>query len=122
MSHDFPIIIADESVDSRIIRGLVEHGYSVYSVIIETHGITDSAVIKIAVEKNGFIITEDKDFGDELVYRKSQKIGSMLLRISDLPIESRIKLVVDTLGHHAESLRDCFSVLTSKKLRTRHYL
>ncbi len=87
MLPDFPLIIADESVDARIIRSLVDHGYNVYAIIYESPGITDTHVIEIAIEKNGFIITEDKDFGDELVYKKTQKIGSLLLRISDLPIE-----------------------------------
>ena len=68
-----------------------------------------------------FIITEDKDFGDELVYKKVKNIGSLLLRISDLPIEARIHLVTEVLSAHAENLCDSFSVLTSKKLRIRKY-
>ena len=108
MLHDFPLIIADESVDMRIIRSLADNGYSVYAIIIEHSGITDKNVIDIAVKNNGFIITEDKDFGDELVYKKTQSIGSLLLRISDLPIESRIQLVIGVLLNHAETLKDSF--------------
>jgi predicted nuclease of predicted toxin-antitoxin system len=122
MSPDFPVIVADESVDSRIIKSLVGKGYSVYSIARETPGITDSVVIEIAVEKQAYIITEDKDFGDELVYRKKQSVGGMLLRMPDVPIESRIKLVVDTFLLHGKELNNCFSVLTSKKLRIRKYL
>ena len=121
MLPDFPLIIADESVDARIIRSLKDHGYSIYSVIIESPGITDTQVIEIAINNNGFIITEDKDFGDELVYKKTQNVGSLLLRISDMPIEERIRLVTAVLSTHAASLNDCFSVLTSKKLRIRKY-
>ncbi len=121
MLPDFPLIIADESVDARVVRSLQDHGYSVYSIMNESPGITDARVIEIAKERNTFIITEDKDFGDELVYKHTQNVGSLLLRISDLPIESRIHLVLDVLSHYAESLDDCFSVLTSKKLRVRKY-
>jgi predicted nuclease of predicted toxin-antitoxin system len=122
MSLDFPLIIADESVDSRIITGLIKQGYSVYSILAETPGITDTHVIEIAVERKGFIITEDKDFGDELVYRKTHKIGGMLLRLQDMLIEPRVNLVIETLALHSKDLNHCFSVLTSKKLRIRKFM
>ena len=122
MSHDFPLIIADESVDSRIIKELRNHGFSVYSIRTETPGIPDGRVIEIAFEKNGYIITEDKDFGDELVYKRIKNIGSMLIRFQDLPIQTRIHLVIEALSVHGNNLHNCFSVLTSKKLRIRRYI
>jgi predicted nuclease of predicted toxin-antitoxin system len=84
------LIIADESVDGRIICALLDDGYLVYAIINKNPGVPDSEVIEIAVENSGYIITEDKDFGDELVYRKMQNVGSMLLRIADIPIELRV--------------------------------
>ena len=110
-------------MDARIIRSLKEYGYIVFSISDETPGISDSNVIEIAVKKNGYIITEDKDFGDELVYnnQKSHQIGSLLLRIFDLPIDSKIQLVIETLSVHNKNLKESFSVLTSKKLRIRKY-
>ncbi len=96
-------------------------GFSVYSIITEKPGITDTEVIEIAIEKKGYVITEDKDLGDELVYRKTEQIGSMLLRIFDIPVESRKKLVIQAIKDNAENLKNCFSVLTSKKLRIRKY-
>ncbi len=123
MLHDFPIIVADESVDWRIVKSLKEHGYSVYSILEEQSGISDDEVIAIAIEKGGFIITEDKDFGDVLVYSKEGllDVGSMLLRIFDQPIQARIRLVIDALRYHSEDMKNCFSVLTAKKLRIRKY-
>jgi len=121
MLRDFPLIIADESVDARIIKNLLSNGYAVYSIMNETPGITDTRVIEIAIEKGGFIITEDKDFGDELVYKRIQNTGSLLLRLSGLPIETRIHLVIEALTLHSKSLNDCFSVLTPTKLRIRKY-
>ena len=121
MLPDFPLIIADESVDVRIIKDLISQGYSVHSIMLESPGIADVNVIRIAFENNGFILTEDKDFGDELVYRKGHSIGSLLLRIADLTIENRIELVRNTLTLYGEKMRWSFSVLTSKKLRIRPY-
>jgi hypothetical protein len=35
--------------------------FQVYSIGIENPGNSDSAEVKIAIEKNGYIITEDKE-------------------------------------------------------------
>ncbi len=123
MLRDFPIIIADESVDDRIIRCLQEQGYQVYSIGDEIPGISDFQVIDIAVVKNGYILTEDKDFGDIIVYNNNSKhrTGSLLLRILDLPISAKNQLILETLLHHSAQLKECFAVLTSKKLRIRKY-
>ena len=123
MLPEFPLIVADESVDARVIRMLSEYGFSVYSIAAEKPGISDSQVVAIAIENNGYIVTEDKDFGDILVYntKKGHKSGSMLLRIFDLPVESKNHLVLATLLKHHEVLIGRFSVLTSKKLRIRPY-
>jgi len=45
--------------------------FRVYSIGIENPGISDSVVIKIAIDKDGYIITENKDFGDVLLYNKN---------------------------------------------------
>lgn len=67
-------------------------------------------------------ITEDKNFGDELIYKKSSKnIGSLLLRLMDVPIEMRVKIVLQVIDGNAITLKGAFSVLTSKKLRARKY-
>lgn len=97
-------------------------GILVLSISSESPGISGTEVIAIAANKIGFIITEDKDFADELVYRKTHAIGSMLLRMPDVPIRTRCQLLVDTLMKHAGELKNCFSVLTTKKLRIRKYI
>ncbi len=122
MSLNFPVIIADESVDFRIIKKLRAQNFTVFSILTEHPGISDSQVIQVALERSGYIITEDKDFGDELVYRKTHAIGGMLLRIGEVPIDARCTLLTETLIHQSEELKNCFAVLTSKKLRIRKYL
>jgi hypothetical protein len=69
MLPDFPTIIADESVDGRIIHLLLELGYAVISIAQVTPGLPDYAVIDLALQHKGYIITEDKDFGDELIFK-----------------------------------------------------
>lgn len=84
MSPEFPLIIADESVDARIILALKQDGFLVYSIAKECSGIPDIEVIQIAILKQALIITEDKDFGDEIVYKGvSPNVSALLLRLSD---------------------------------------
>ena len=61
-------IVADESVDSGIVKKLRQKGISVFSVAEKCWGIKDTEVLKIAFERDNLLITEDKDFG-ELAFR-----------------------------------------------------
>ena len=115
----FPEIVADESVDARIITALRQRDYNVYAIAEVNSGIIDFAVIQIALEKNAFIITEDKDFGDEIVFKKTISCGTLLLRLHGLDCIAKISLVLNTLVRHDKELLYSFSVLTAKKLRIR---
>lgn len=116
----FPLIIADESVDARLISALQSANYNIYPIIFKTPGISDTEVIEMAAFKQAYIITEDKDFGDEIVFKKAAHKGTLLLRIQDLKIEERINLVINILSKYNQDLLNNFGVLTSKKLRIRH--
>lgn len=61
-------IVADESVDFRIVEVVRENSISVLSIAESNPSISDAEVLAIAVEQNALLLTEDKDFG-ELVYR-----------------------------------------------------
>ena len=84
-------LLADESVDHRIVKSLQENKYDI-EAIVETHsGISDNEVLKIANELNAILLTEDKDFG-ELTYRlKKPSKGIILLRLSGEAIGNKIK-------------------------------
>ncbi len=75
-------------------------------------GIEDIDIIKLAAEKGAFIITEDKDFGDEIVYRKASHNGAMLLRLAGVNIEVKVHLVLVAIEKHSIELLNCFSVLS----------
>ena len=116
---NFPEIVADESVDARIIQAIKLKGYNVYSISSDNHGISDAEVILIAINKKAFIITEDKDFGDEIVFKKSSHYGTLLLRLHGLPVASKISMVINALENYKIELLNSFAVLTEKKMRIR---
>ena len=52
-------IVADESVDFRIVVQLRKVGFQVYSIAEEQSSIKDEEVLSIAVDQNALLITED---------------------------------------------------------------
>lgn len=119
MSNNFPLIIADESTDARIVEALKEAGYDIFSIQQIMPGTADLDIIAMAATKSGFILTEDKDFGDELVFKKVSNNGAMLLRLAGVDIEEKIRLVLTAIKKHSEELTYAFSVLSKNKLRIR---
>ncbi len=57
-------------------------GFIIFAIQEVLPGIDDIDIIKMAVEKESFTITEDKDFGDEIVYNKIAHKGALLLRLA----------------------------------------
>ncbi len=82
-------------------------------------GTPDIDIIQLAAEKGAYILTEDNDFGDELVFRKMPHAGAMLLRLAGVNIEDKNRLILMAIEKHPEELLNSFSVLSKKKLRIR---
>lgn len=82
MLNDFLPIIIDESTDARIAEALQNAGYKTISIQQIMPGTDDIDIIQTAVVEGAYILTEDKDFGDELVYKKGTHNGAMLLRLA----------------------------------------
>lgn len=110
----------DESTDARISEALRKADFSIFSVQEMMPGTDDLEIIKLAAEREAYILTEDKDFGDELVYRKSSHHGAMLLRLEGVEIEEKKRLVLTALNKHSSDLLNAFSVLSKNKLRIRN--
>ena len=119
MSGNFPLIIIDESTDARIAAALHEAGYDVFSIQKLMPGIDDLEIIALAAGKKAYILTEDKDFGDELVFRKAPNNGAMLLRLAGVDIEDKIRLILTAIAKHSNELTSAFAVLGKNKLRIR---
>jgi len=110
-------IVADESVDFRIVTQLRNTGISVYAIIESSPSISDTEVLSIAFENNSLLITEDKDFG-ELIFRlKMKHSGVLLIRVEDN--DFKISAVVHTIMENYEILKNNFSVIKNETLRIR---
>ena len=108
-------IVADESVDYRIVVQLRKTGLSVYSIAEQQPSIKDENVLNIAFDNKALLLTEDKDFG-ELVFRlQLPHHGVLLIRIENPAF--KISSVVETISRHYPEMFDKFSVITDTKLR-----
>ncbi len=108
-------IVADESVDFRIVIQLRAAGLIVYSVAEQLPPITDKSVLSIACDKQALLITEDKDFG-ELVFRlQLPHHGILLIRIEEA--NHKLFSVTAAIQQHYEEMINRFSVINNNKLR-----
>src|SRR4051812_6820721 len=108
-------IVADESVDFRIVSALRDSGLIDYSVAEEHPSITDISVLSMAVEKRALLITEDKDFG-ELVFRLYlPHTGVLLIRIEEA--HHKLSSVIAGIKDHYNDMINKFSVISESKLR-----
>ena len=72
------MIIIDENVDQVLVDRLENENFALYSIRKHHRGISDREIIEIAKAKEGFIVTEDKDFG-ELVFSYNINNCSVIL-------------------------------------------
>lgn len=113
-------LVADESVDFRIVQTLREAGFEVIAICELSPSITDKEVLQIAYTHKVLLITEDKDFG-ELVFRlQLPHNGILLIRIEDNSF--KIKSAVQIIKSHLTELIGRFSVLTKERLRIKEQL
>lgn len=107
-------IVADESVDFRIVTYLRERGFLIFAICESTPSISDDEVLKIAVGYNALLLTEEKDFG-ELVFRlQLPHQGILLIRIEEP--SSKINKVAEAIISFYPQLIGKFSVIDENRL------
>ena len=120
------IYLADENLDRRLIEALRNHSeqqsmppWVVHSVFEDYRSIADDQVIAVANGLDAVILTEDKDFG-ELTYRLGlANRGIVLIRLSGMPIDQKIDLVIRVLEQMVDRLYGSFTVVQAERVRTR---
>ncbi len=112
------MIVADENVHSYIIQRLRKAGYEVLSVSETSKGIKDEEVIKLALEKNYLLLTEDKDFGEFVFAFHVKDLSVLFLRYSYEEFKEIGEVLVFLLTNH-NLQRPFFATITTKKIRVR---
>jgi predicted nuclease of predicted toxin-antitoxin system len=116
-SSEKPSLVADENVDSRIIRFLRDREYPVSSIREEMPGVGDRAVLSESVARHALLITEDADFGEWVFSHREPTMGILFLRYHPSELDAMSNAILQTLQTHGDALFSKFTVITPKKIR-----
>lgn len=112
------MILADENIHSYIIKTLREAGNEVFSVREYANGIKDEQVIRMALENDYLLLTEDKDFGEWVFAHHIKGLSVLFLRYSFYEFQEIAQTLVRVLKTEKME-RPFFATITTKKIRIR---
>src|SRR5689334_637699 len=113
------MIIADENLEQYWIDLFRADNYELFSIRENSPGISDHEVAELVKTKRGWLITEDKDFG-ELVFSYGLKNISIILLRYDQPFYSQIESVLlKFVSEHKEPSINLFVTITPGRIRIR---
>ncbi|MGR3310153.1 MAG: DUF5615 family PIN-like protein [Candidatus Brocadiales bacterium] len=112
-------ILADESLDFRIVKKLRQEGFDVISVLEKYRSIPDKKVLELTKESNAILLTEDSDFGEWIFSHKEKGVGIIFLRYKPNDIERILNSLIHVLNKYKDTLSNKFTVIKANKIRLR---
>lgn len=114
--------LANENFPLVSIRLLRNAGHNVGSVLEETSGARDSAVLQRGHEESRIILTFDRDYG-ELIYRHESKVpaGLVFFRFDPATPEEPAEILMEILEKGKINLVGKFTVVERGKMRQRTF-
>jgi predicted nuclease of predicted toxin-antitoxin system len=109
--------LVDECSGPAVAYWLKSQGHDVISVFDEFRGLDDDEVIKICIDENRILITNDKDFGEKVFREGVLHKGVVLLRLEDERASSKILVLSKLLQSYSHRLSDSFAVVTEEQVR-----
>lgn len=114
--------LADESCDFAVVRALRSSGYEVIAVSESFPSASDKEVLRVSVENDLILITEDSDFGEWIFAHGEKMKGVLFIRF---PGRSRSKIGETALlliEKHGIDLVGSFTVLEPGRARIRKFI
>ncbi len=112
-------LVADESVDARLIRHLRDAGLSVLAVREDHKGLPDREVLALARERHRVLVTEDNDFGEWVFAHREPTSGVVFLRYPQGERDAMSRSVVELIQRQGNGLYGKFTTVTPRKTRMR---
>jgi len=75
--------LVDECTGPSVAEWLEAQGYEVFSVYDTARGMDDNVIVQKAFEENWILVTNDKDFGDQIYREHKSHHGVVLLRLDN---------------------------------------
>lgn len=109
--------LVDECTGPAVAQWLRSQNHQVFSVFEEARGMTDSDIVAKAFAENWILITNDKDFGEQIFRNRRQHHGVVFLRLRNELSANKVAAIRRLLESHAERLPDRFVVVTEDQVR-----
>lgn len=109
--------LVDESTGPAVAEWLTTNGHEVFSVYESARGMHDDDIVRRAFDENWILITNDKDFGEQVYRERKPHHGIILLRLAVERAKSKIEILQRLLKSYAENLSEQFVVVTEKSVR-----
>jgi len=111
--------IVDECTGPTVANWLISEGYDVLSISPDRKGISDKEILKIAVDEERVLITNDKDFGELIFKEKLSHCCVIFLRLTDETATNKIFVLKNLLHNHIQIIdKEHFVVVTEKNIRS----
>jgi predicted nuclease of predicted toxin-antitoxin system len=111
--------LADECVAAAVVALLRADGHDVVYVAEVAAGLSDTDVVKLALQENRLLLTEDKDFGD-LVFRRERAVpGVVLMRIDTDNSRLKAARLAAAIDQYGEKLFGRYMVIEQGRFRSR---
>ena len=109
--------LVDECTGPAVASWLRAQQHEVFSVYDEARGMRDADIIKKCANEDWILITNDKDFGEEVYRLRRPHRGVVLLRLQNVRASNKIAVLERLLKSHADRLRGQFVVVTETRVR-----
>ena len=109
--------LVDECTGPAVAEWLQAQGYEVFSVYDSVGGMDDNEIAQKAFQENWILITNDKDFGDQIYREHKSHHGVILLRLDNERAKNKIDVLKRLLNSYVDRLPDQFVVATEEKVR-----
>ena len=109
--------LVDECTGPTVARWLSGQGYEVFSVYEQARGMDDETIILKAFDENWILITNDKDFGEQVYREHRPHRGVVFLRLKDERASNKIETLRRLLETYSDRLADCFVVVSETRVR-----
>ena len=109
--------LADVNVEKRIVDALRELGHDVTWIPDYDCGMSDRALLKLAVAEQRVLITNDTDFGELFFRHRVVSSGVILLRVDADNTLVKVTLLKNLLLRHSEKVKNSFVIISRKRFR-----
>ncbi len=109
--------LVDECTGPAVADWLREQQHEVFSVYEAARGITDEDILRKAYDEDWILVTNDKDFGEQVYRERRPHRGVVFLRLEDERAANKITVLQHLLARYADRLPDSFVVVTETRVR-----